>query len=144
MKSAFPTFEYASIGTAVVAGDMPTAATGLRSVPGVNHGYHTTPFLGLVRDKTLELGERPGVHPALGRRSPLCLHPLSDVFEIFQHDRAPWLDSPLDLLTEHMVTITADRALHMHILAYNPVVCNTNVRTRRSTPSLKREVAAPW
>ncbi len=112
MKTAFPTPKRAS-GTAVVAGDMPAAATGLRSVPWVNHGYRTTSFLGLVRNKALELSERPGVHLALRLCSPSDLHPLTDVFEIFQHDRAAWLGSTNDLFGEHMITVSTKAPLLM-------------------------------
>src|SRR5947208_1050405 len=81
-----PTDEHA-LGTAVGASNMPAAATRLRGMPGIDPSHPTAPFLGLVPDKALELGKRPGVHPALGLRAPFGLHPLANVLEVFQHDR---------------------------------------------------------
>jgi hypothetical protein len=110
MKSTLPTNEYA-LGTAVGASSMPAAATHLRGMSGINPNHRTTPFLGLVPDKALELSKRPGMHPALGFRAPLGLHPLADVFEVFQHDRAAWFNRLNDLLREHMITVAAEAPL---------------------------------
>src|SRR6266508_507071 len=110
MISTLPTDEYA-LRTAVGASTMPAAATCLRGMPGVNPSHRTTPFLGLVRDKALELGERPGVHSALGGRAPLGLHPLTNVLEVFQNDRPAWLDGLNDLLGEHMIAVVAEAPL---------------------------------
>src|SRR5262245_23483045 len=84
MIPTLPTLEHA-LGTAVVAGRVPSAATHLRGMPGVNPSHRTTPFLGLVPDKALELSKRPGVHSTLGCRAPSGLHPFANVFEVFQH-----------------------------------------------------------
>src|SRR5439155_23981650 len=110
MKDALPTNEYA-LRTAVGASNMPAAATRLRGMPGVNPSHRTTPFLGLVRDKALELSKRPGVHPAPGLGTPLGLHPLTNVFEVFQYDRAARLDGLNDLFGEHMITVAAEAPL---------------------------------
>jgi hypothetical protein len=105
-----PTNEYA-LGTAVGASNMPAAATRLRGMPGVDPSYRTTPFLGLVRNKALELGERPGVHPTLGFGTPFGLHPLANVLEVFQDNRSARLDRLNDLLGEHMIAVAAKAPL---------------------------------
>src|SRR5436853_317190 len=110
MKTAFPTLEYA-LRTAVVAGDVSAAATSLRSVSRVNRNYPTTPFLGFVPDKSLDLSERPGVYSALGRTSPFRLHPLTDVLEVFQNNRSSRLDRLNDLPGEHMIAVAAEASL---------------------------------
>src|SRR6266487_3819935 len=104
MIPTLPTNEHA-LRTAVVAGDMPTAIAHLRSMPGVNPDHCTAAFLGLVLNKAAKLGERPGVHPALGLGASFGLHSFADIFEVFQHNRRAWLGSPYDLLTEHMIGV---------------------------------------
>jgi hypothetical protein len=110
MKTTVPTLEYA-LRTAVVAGDVSAAATPLRSVSRVNRNDHTTPFLGFVPDKALELRERPGVHSALGRTSPFRLHPLTDVFEVLQDNRSALTDRLNDLPGEHMIAVAPEASL---------------------------------
>ena len=110
MIPTLPTFEDA-LGTAVGAGTMPTAATCLRGMSRVNRNHRTTPFLGFVPDKALELGERPGVHSALGFGTPFGLHSPSDVLEVFQHDRSSRLNSLNDLLGEYMIAVAAEASL---------------------------------
>src|SRR5215212_1453588 len=60
------TTDKTATGSAVVAGGMPTAATGLRGMSRVNRNHRTTPSLGFVRDKGFELGKRPAMNTALG------------------------------------------------------------------------------
>src|SRR5262249_44325268 len=110
MIPTLPTNEYA-LGTAVGASNMPAAATRLRGMPGIDPSHRTTPFLGLVRDKAPELGERPGVHPALGFAAPFGFHPLANVLEVFQNDRRAGRDRLNDLLGEHMIAVTAEAPL---------------------------------
>jgi hypothetical protein len=66
-------------------------------MPGINPSHRTTPFLGLVPDKALELSKRPGVHPAPGFGTPSRLHPLPNVVEVFQYDRRAWSGGLNDL-----------------------------------------------
>src|SRR6266542_2106795 len=110
MISTLPTDEYA-LRTAVGASNMPAAATHLRGMPGVNPSHRTTPFLGLIPDKTLELGERPAVHPALGFCAPFRLHPFANIFEVFQNNRRAGLGRLNDLLRKHMIAVTAEAPL---------------------------------
>src|SRR5262249_10638773 len=110
MKSTLPTDEYAS-RTAVGANNMPAAATHLRGMPGGYPSHHTTPFLGLVPDKPLELGKRPSVHPSLGFRAPFGLHPVADVLEVFQNNRRAGRGGLNDLLGEHMIAVAAEAPL---------------------------------
>src|SRR5262249_48552935 len=77
----------------------------------INRNHRTTPSLGLVPDKALELGERPGVHPALGFSTPFGLHPLADVLEVFHYDRRAWLDRLNDLLGEDMIAVAVKAPL---------------------------------
>jgi hypothetical protein len=74
----------------------------------IDRNHHTTPFLGLILDFCLEARKRPRVHPAFGLASPLCLHPFTNVFEVFQNNRRTWLGGLDDLLTQHMISIRAE------------------------------------
>src|SRR5262249_9808468 len=50
---------------AVVAGGMPASAACLRGMSRVNRNHRTTPFLSLIHNEALQLGERPAVNTAL-------------------------------------------------------------------------------
>jgi hypothetical protein len=110
MISTVPTNEH-TLGTAVGAGAIPTAATHLRGMPGIDPSHPTTPFLGLVRDKALELSKRPGVHPTPGFGLSSHLHPLTNVFEVFQHDRRAWRGGLNDLFGKHMIAVAPEAPL---------------------------------
>src|SRR5262245_15418598 len=84
---------------------MPAAATHLRGMSRVNRNHRTAAFLSFVPDLHLEALSRPRMHPAFGSGAPFGLHPLANVFEVFQHDRRSWIGSRDDLLTEHMIGI---------------------------------------
>src|SRR5215212_7555977 len=72
LKAAGTTDKTAT-GSAVVAGGMPTAATGLRGMSRVNRNHRTTPSLGFVQGKGFELSERPTMHAAAGFGFALAL-----------------------------------------------------------------------
>jgi hypothetical protein len=104
MVPTLPTPKHA-LTPAVVASDVPTAATLLRGMSWINHDHRTTSFFGLVLDFRLEARKRPRVHPSLGLSAPFGLHPLPKVFEVFQHDRRAWPGGRHDLLAEDMIGI---------------------------------------
>jgi hypothetical protein len=64
-------------GTTVVTGNMPAPAACLGGMSRIDRNHYTTPFLGLVPDKALQLGKRPGVDTAARFRfAPhLCMLP---------------------------------------------------------------------
>src|SRR6266508_2441222 len=107
MIPTFPTLEHA-LRAAVVAGGMPAAATRLRGMSRIDRDHRTTPFFSLVLDLGFEACKRPRVHPALDLGAPSRLHPLANVFEVFQHDRRSRLGSSDDLLTEDMIGIPSE------------------------------------
>ncbi len=107
-KPTFPTHKPAT-RTAVVAGGMPTAATGLRSMSRVNRNHRTTPFFGFVQGKGFQLRERPAMNTALGLGLVSALHPLADVGQVFNHNRRARLRRTDDLLTQDMVVVPARR-----------------------------------
>ena len=110
LKATHPTHKPAT-GTAVVAGDMPTAATGLRGMPGVNPSHRTTPFLGFVRNKRLQLRKRPAMHPATGFGALADLRALADVRQVLQHQRCAGRRRLDNLLAQDMIAITAKAGL---------------------------------
>ena len=93
-------------GTAVVAGDMPTATTGLRGLSRVYRNHRTTPFLGFVLNKGFELGKRPRVDTATGFGFALDLRALPNIGQVFQHNRRTTLGSRHDLLTQDVIVIS--------------------------------------
>jgi hypothetical protein len=96
--------------TAVVAGDMPTGATGLRGMPGINPDHRATLFFGLVLDKRAQLGERPAVDTA--RLLPLPLpDPTSDLGQVLDGNRRTSRRRLHHLLRQHVVTVAAEAAL---------------------------------
>src|SRR5205814_428888 len=97
-----------------------TPAACLGGMSRVNRNYRTAPFLGFVPDIALQLGERPGVDAAFGCRLPLRLDALSDLGQVFQHNRRTRLDRLDDLLTQHMVTVAAKALLFPAHLAQMP------------------------
>jgi hypothetical protein len=82
-------------------------------VSRVNRDHRTAPFLSLVLDKTLELCERPRVHPSLRFALAPQLGSRADSFQLFQHDRSARLDRAHNLLGEHMVAIIPEAPLAM-------------------------------
>jgi hypothetical protein len=110
LKAARATHKTAT-GTAVGAGRMPTAATHLRGMSRVDRNHRTTPFLGFVPDKALQLRKRPAMHTPAGVRFAPDLRALAYVGQVFQHDRRTRLDRRHDLLTQHMIAITTKTGL---------------------------------
>ena len=110
LKATHPTHK-AATGTAVVAGDMPTAATGLRGMPGINPGHRTTPFLGFVHDKRFQLRKRPAMYPAAGFGALADLRAFADVGEVLQHQRCAGRRRLHNLLAQDVIAITAKAGL---------------------------------
>lgn len=98
-------------GAAVVAGLIPAAATGLRGMPGVNPSHRTAALLSLVRDKALQLGERPAVDAAAGRGLAPDLRARTNVPQVLQHNCCAGQRGLHDLLRENVVTIAPEAGL---------------------------------
>ncbi len=98
-------------GTAVVAGGMPTAATRLRGMSRIDRNHRTPPFLGFVRHKGFQLGERPRMHAAAPFGFALDRCALPNVGQVFQHNRCARFDRCHDLLTEDMIGIPTKAGL---------------------------------
>ena len=105
------TTDKTATGSAVVAGGMPTAATGLRGMSRVNRNHRTTPSLGFVQGKGFELGKRPAMHAAAGFGALPDLRALPNVGQVFQHNRSARFDCRNDLLTQHMIVVAPEARL---------------------------------
>ena len=96
--------------TAVVTGNVPAEATGLRGIPRINRRHRTTSTLSLIPYEGANLSKRP-------RMQASCLHtvPLLDsranVGQILQHNRPARRRSGDNLLTEYVITIPSKAGL---------------------------------
>src|SRR2546429_1450984 len=101
-----------TIGTVL----MITLRTSLRGMSRVNLDHLDTAFLSLICDEVVKLSKRPSMQPTFSRdilvlfaASNLAI--LSDVFEVFQNDRTPWVCVLDDTLAEDMITISVETRL---------------------------------
>jgi hypothetical protein len=82
--------------TTIIAGLVPTSATGLRGMSGVNLDHADTACLGFVRDERVQLGKAPTMQAPFDTalRTRLLATPqlggVADAVEIFKHDGSPW------------------------------------------------------
>lgn len=101
-----PTLEPCA-GAAVVASNMPAAATSLRGMPGINPDHRTTPFLSLVLYERTQLGKAPTVKTP-GLFTMTNSHPGPDVLQVFQDDcPASWC-ALNNLLAQHVVAVLTE------------------------------------
>src|SRR6266508_1746068 len=98
-------------GAPACAGRMPAAAARLRVMLWIDGDHRQAALLGLVRDKRLQLRERPRVNPAFGFGLALGLHAPPDVLQVFQHDRPAHLDRLHDLLAQNVVAVAPEPSL---------------------------------
>jgi hypothetical protein len=105
----------------------------------VNRDHRTAALFSLVREKCLELRERPAMQASLGGRFALRLCPSTNVGEPFENQSASRLDARGKLLRQDMITVASKPGLGM------PHAAQVPFRALRSTllqGTLEAEVAA--
>ena len=86
---------------------MAATRTHLRSVAGVNANHLASPGIRLVRQKTPEPGETPGVQAA-ARFPASLLGAAANAHQILHDDHGAWLDGIDDTPTQHMVAVAPE------------------------------------
>ena len=104
---------------AIIAGLMPTLATGLAGMPGVDLDHADTACLGFVLDKAVQLGKAPTMQAAfcvaLGTRLLATPQPggVPDVPEVFKHDGCTWWRILNDALREDVIVLSMRKVSHI-------------------------------
>jgi hypothetical protein len=103
--------------TTIIAGLMPTLATGLAGMPGVDLDHMDTVCLGFVLDKGVQLGKAPTMQAAfvvtfltVFLATP-HLGGVLDVLEVFQHDGCTWEHVQNKALREDVIVVSASPKL---------------------------------
>lgn len=104
LEATRPTHK-ATARTAVVAGLMPTAATGLRGMSRINCDHRTAPFFGFVRDKRADLRVRPTMHAARCLGFAPDRGATTDIGEVLKDNRCARLTRLDNLLTQDVIAI---------------------------------------
>ncbi len=110
LESTLPT-DKATARTAVVAGLVPTAATGLRGMPRIDRDHRTAPFFGFVLDKGTDLRKRPTVHPSGGFRLAANCSTAADVRQVLDDDSCSRSTGLHNLFTQYVITVLAKPGL---------------------------------
>ena len=101
--------------TTIIAGLMPTFATGLRGMARVNLDHTDTTCLGFVLDKRVQLGKAPTMQaPFVLALCPSCHVPcgrLAYVLEVFKHDGSAFRCVLDNAFGEDMVMVSASPKL---------------------------------
>ena len=109
-KPTVPTHKPAT-RTAVGAGGVPTAATGVRGMARVTRNHRATPFFGFLHGKGFQLRERPAVNTALGLGLAARLHALADVGQVLNHTCRARFNRRNELLTQDVIVVPAQARL---------------------------------
>lgn len=103
--------------TTIIAGLVPTLATGLASMPGVDLDHTDTVCLGFVLDKAVQLGKAPTMQAAFVVTFLTAFlttsHPggVPDVLKVFQHDGCTWERVLNEALREDVIMVSASPKL---------------------------------
>ena len=110
-----------ALGTTVVTGLMPAAATGLRGMPRVHPGHRQAAFLRFVREKRGELRKRPAMQAPFGLCLPFGTDALAYIRQVFEDQCATRGGSLDKLLRQDMITVTPKASLGMPEVAQVPL-----------------------
>jgi hypothetical protein len=102
--------------TTIIAGLVPTLATGLAGISGVNLDHADTICLGFVLDKRVQLGKAPTMQASFVLTMPVLfpsahLGRLSNVLEVFKYDGTARSSMLYNAFGEHVVMISASPKL---------------------------------
>jgi len=101
----------------IIAGLMPTLATGLAGMPGVGLDHTDTACFCLVLDKTLQLSKAPTMQAAfiVALRTRFLatsqLGGVPDILEVFKHDGCTWGRMLHNALREDVIVVSASPKL---------------------------------
>ena len=100
-----------ALGTAVVTGLMPAAATRLRGMPRINLGHRQAAFLRFVREKRGKLCKRPAMQAPFGLRLSFRTDALAHIGQIFEDQCAARRGALGKLFRQGMIAVTPKTGL---------------------------------